>query len=656
VTHAFIVRPFGEKGGIDFDQVEALLIDPVLTALGIKGRTTAEIFEAGNIRTDMFEALLVADIVIADISIYNANVYYELGIRHALRDRVTIMIRAGEEKVPFDLSTDRYLAYDSKDPTAARDQLRAAIKDSLAGTTRDSPVFMLLPKLRAHDPEDFRPVPEGFSEEVRIARDRRDLPKLAVLGDEADEARWQVGGLRLVGQAQFDLKAWQDAKATYGEIVRERPHDPDANLKLGTVLQRLGDLPESSAVLDRVLKQEGLPTRDYAEASALVGRNAKARWRTEWMGKAPADRSAAALRSGFIETAYAAYDRGFLWDQNHWYPGINALALLTIRLELAKLEPDVWEEGFKDAAAATTALGELAAEHALLTAAVLRSLRASRLQAPEEDPWRDFTEAEVTLVTAEKPTLAARAYREANAKATASFQTQSAADQLQLYLDVGVLKANAEAALAALELDPEPAVTAEHTRTRTLVFSGHRIDAPGREHPRFPPAAEAHATAMIRQAIEKEKALAGDNPIVGIAGGASGGDIIFHEQCAALGIPTELLLALPHEQFCTASVAEAGSDWVDRYRRLWQRVTTRVLAETEELPRWLGQRDDYSIWQRNNRWILHSATSRADTDVTLIVLWDGKGGDGPGGTEDMVRLGRSRGVRFVRLDANELLV
>src|SRR3954465_3600289 len=82
---AFIVRPFGERSGIDFDRVEKELIDPVLSDLGIEGRTTLPIARAGNIRTDMFERLLLADLVIADISIHNANVYYELGIRHGLR-------------------------------------------------------------------------------------------------------------------------------------------------------------------------------------------------------------------------------------------------------------------------------------------------------------------------------------------------------------------------------------------------------------------------------------------------------------------------------------------------------------------------------------------------------------------------------------------
>src|SRR6476646_10501831 len=95
---AFIVRPFGVKKDltqkdIDFDRVERELIAPALTRLDISGRTTAEILEAGNIRTDMFQRLLTAGLVIADLSIHNANVFYELGIRHSLRDRHTFLLR-----------------------------------------------------------------------------------------------------------------------------------------------------------------------------------------------------------------------------------------------------------------------------------------------------------------------------------------------------------------------------------------------------------------------------------------------------------------------------------------------------------------------------------------------------------------------------------
>jgi hypothetical protein len=61
------------------------VINPALTALGIAGRTTGEILQADNIRTDMFPQLLVADLVIADISTNNANAFYELESARAAR-------------------------------------------------------------------------------------------------------------------------------------------------------------------------------------------------------------------------------------------------------------------------------------------------------------------------------------------------------------------------------------------------------------------------------------------------------------------------------------------------------------------------------------------------------------------------------------------
>ena len=54
----------------------------------------------------------MADVVVADVSIHNANVFYELGIRHAVRNRATVLIRARVDEVPFDLRGERYLSYD----------------------------------------------------------------------------------------------------------------------------------------------------------------------------------------------------------------------------------------------------------------------------------------------------------------------------------------------------------------------------------------------------------------------------------------------------------------------------------------------------------------------------------------------------------------
>ena len=87
---AFIIRGFGVKKdssgqSIDFEQVHARLIAPALERCGLAGGTTGEVVDAGNIRADMFALILEADIVICDITVHNANVFYELGVRHALR-------------------------------------------------------------------------------------------------------------------------------------------------------------------------------------------------------------------------------------------------------------------------------------------------------------------------------------------------------------------------------------------------------------------------------------------------------------------------------------------------------------------------------------------------------------------------------------------
>jgi hypothetical protein len=143
---AFIVRPFNVQSGIDFEAVERLLIGPALGALGIDGRTTQEIVAQGNIRTDMFRLLVTADIVVADLSIHNANVFYELGIRHGLRANATFLLRANIDKYPFDLATDRYFVYDAANPAASLEGLTTALRATLAGKNVDSPVYEMLPK------------------------------------------------------------------------------------------------------------------------------------------------------------------------------------------------------------------------------------------------------------------------------------------------------------------------------------------------------------------------------------------------------------------------------------------------------------------------------------------------------------------------------
>src|SRR5438445_11078938 len=113
--HVFVAMPFGNKEGIDFNKIYSDLIKPALESVGFEVFRADEEMRAGDIRTDMFQELLLADLVVADLSIDNPNVWYELGVRHALRSRGVIQIACRREYMPFDLYTDRTLTYHIKE-------------------------------------------------------------------------------------------------------------------------------------------------------------------------------------------------------------------------------------------------------------------------------------------------------------------------------------------------------------------------------------------------------------------------------------------------------------------------------------------------------------------------------------------------------------
>ena len=138
MQRAFVIRPFGKKTdaagtAIDFEQVHERLIAPALKDAGLGGGTTGEIIDAGNVREDMFSLIIEADLVVCDITVHNANVFYELGIRHALRKRRTVLIKGDPvlDATPFDVLTDRYVPYSIGDAAAARTALASAIRATL---------------------------------------------------------------------------------------------------------------------------------------------------------------------------------------------------------------------------------------------------------------------------------------------------------------------------------------------------------------------------------------------------------------------------------------------------------------------------------------------------------------------------------------------
>jgi hypothetical protein len=670
MASAFIIRPFGTKQGVNFDQVEELLIGPALAGYRLMGRTTADALRQGNIRTEMFYRLLTADVVIVDISINNANVFYELGIRHALRSKRTFMIRGSgvppaagalvADDVPFDLKTDRYLSYPHDNPAAALDALKAALHQTLLSGDKDSPVFQLLPELQEQDRASFLGAPLAFQEEVGYAvaqRERRyRLGDLKLLQTEIMGFQWQVTGLRLVGRAQLKAKAYDDARETWEAMRQAEPQDEEASIWLGTIYQRLKQPEKATAALQRVLNSPAVTAVERAEAHALLGRIRKEQWLSKWTTEPLELRQKAALQSQLLADAYAEYLAGFREDLNHYYSGINALGLLVTQLALAAALPDTWTEAFEDEEEAARQLRQLKSELAKLQGSVTLSLEAEQarlLRSGKKDPWLSITAADLACLVSAPPKKIARLYEAALEEAD-EFALDSVRQQLQLYEQLGVASANVSEVLGAdrfkAPASQKPADNAPHV----LLFTGHMVDAAGRAKPRFPAEKEDVARQAIAQAVRAELA-ANPGPVIGLAGGANGGDVLFHEVCAELNVPSLLYLAVPRDAFVRESVAAAGPEWVKRFDHLAETLPTRELGPTTELPDWLQLKPNYDIWQRNNLWMLYNALALGSEHATLIALWDGEPtGNGPGGTQDMVNRATASGAKTILLNTKKL--
>jgi len=664
MTRAFIIRPFGTKAGVNFDVVEEKLIQPALAQIGLAGSTTTEIIEQGNIRDDMFRLLVCADLVIADISIHNANVFYELGIRHGMRPNATFLLRANLDEYPFDLRTDRYLSYDQENPGTCVAALARALKATLDSARVDSPVYQVLPNLRAPDPTALQVVPSDFRETVEAAFLADQRGDLRLLAHEASTFEWASEGLRLVGRAQFELKSNPGARESFEMLRTLRPDDVEADMRLATIYRRLGRLTQSSQAIQRVIASPAADPHQRAEALALYGRMVVARWQSGFACKSGEEARTTALRAPELEEALKWYLDAFCQDLNRPVSGLAALGLVAMRNELARKLRATWSERFDSDDDAARALVASETQFVQLASTLQFSLKAYRdavqrqVMPDVEDKSRmELLEADYAFLTSPRPKAVAQRYRDALADQPISLMT-TVHEQLAVYWQLGVRSDFAAAALAAVAelMGGKPAqARGVEAPTRILLFTGHMIDDPSRTKPRFPPtkAAEERARQMMREAIAAEQALA-NGSIVGIAGGACGGDTLFHEVCAELGIPTRMLIALPRERYCVTSVQQGGPEWVERYYRLCARLAPRVMMESEELPRWLRGREGYDVWQRSAVWLLFNALAMHCKELTLVALWDTGSGSGHGGTDEMVALVTEHGHKLLRLPAEEL--
>jgi tetratricopeptide (TPR) repeat protein len=685
MTSVFIVRPFGnrpvpvKKDGkdvsvdVDFTAIDRDLIQEALKRNGLVGQTSEAITDGVNVRPDTLQMLIAFDLVIADISIDNANVFYQLGIRHGLRPNGTILIRldTGGRDVPFDLKTDRHIVYDWEKPAASIDLLARSIKDTIIAAAigdrrADSPVFLLLPSLAPTDPAKLIVVPSEFQDAVEKAEsDWTNGPTtLALLADEAEHCVWALEGVRLVGRAQRRMKSFEAARESWGFIRSAIPDDVEANLQLATIFQRLGDLASASQACRRVLENPAADRRWRADARSQLARNEKVAWVAGFSTAASeADRRAQAISDVRLAEAFDGYMAGFAEDLNDYYSGINALGLLTATVALAKMLPDDWENRFETKRKADAALDDHQEQLTHLRGAVRMSLESARRRVDRGklDEWLPPSEAQYSLLTGDKPAYVKNAYRTAKNAGGAGFFVDSEAEQVRIFWRLGLFPELCSAALEGLSIaaDPPGAVTTKPAgpgvRDRVIVGTGHRADAPGRKSPRFPNTEDAIAKAKswLRQQLEAEKAKT-TGMVSAIGGAASGTDLLFHEACDELGIPAMVVLAIPKDDYRRQSVSDGGADWAERYNRLINTKPVITLSDSEELPVWAASIPNYGVFQRGNIWMMENALLRPHADVTLMALWNRQAGDGPGGTTDMIKLAVAHGAKVCIKNTDEL--
>ncbi len=666
----FVVMPFGEKEvpkkprieasaapgdqspplKVDFNAVYQRLFKPALEAAGLQPFRADDEESAGDILKDMFAELVTADFVLADISILNANVFYELGIRHTVGPRGVICVHAGWADRPFDVAPQRTFRYDgelfrvglSRDAawetqiTAEAERLGETLRKAVAAdrTTEGSPVYGNLPNLIPPDAsrigtarfKHYEAQSEEWNQRVVIAGKEGRAEDILTLAGDAPSPYSRRRLLRQCGDSLLALGRFAQAEQIFRELREDLAGSGSVDefrveCQLALLANRLGRTTEAQQKL-RDLAQEA---PGDLEAQGLLGRVHKDLWRVTWSaGKTLEERLAFAWRNAAIaRKALGPYEAALRRNLGSYFHGINVVTLATLLAHTAR-------------AAQRTAKPEVADLADLQT--VVRLAATGKLDHETEGVWAHATLGELHLVLGH-PQEALDEYEQATADpGLTQFNLHSMFEQVQLFHLLGYQPEAVEpvAALLQQRIGELPQPAARFNRIATC--SGHMIDGPGRATPRFPASRAEAVRAEIARHLEQWKIGPGD---LAICGGACGADLLFAEECVRRGAQLRLLLAQEVGDFIRDSVQRAGSEWVRRFHAL------REKAEVATQPDRLGQApNDVSIYARTNLWMINTARVEAadSAKIHALLVWDQQPtGDGPGGTSDYESRVRSLG-------------
>ena len=330
----FVVMGFGEK--VDFQTGRTLnldatykhLIKPAVEEAGLRCVRADEIAHSGVIDVPMYRQLLLADVVVADVSTANANAFYELGVRHALRPHTTVVICEDKFTFPFDINRNKILKYKhlGEDIGASEvERFRTRLRQQIVAVLEkdppddDSPVYTFLQRLRRLKlPDDLES--HGGAVSAEFAAEGAPPPEKThgALIDEFAEAK-----------RQGDFETARTLLATVRKLMRgknpDKPEDPYIIQQLALVTYK-SERPTPLAALEEardLLRTLNPETSNDTETLGLWGAVHKRLWD---LLNDEGDAEAAA----HLDQAVRGYERGF-YLRNDYYNGINLAYVLNVR-------------------------------------------------------------------------------------------------------------------------------------------------------------------------------------------------------------------------------------------------------------------------------------------------------------------------------------
>lgn len=267
----FVVMGFGKKtdmatgATLDLDKTYQNIIKPCVSECGYRCVRADEVQDTGLIDRSMYALILRADLVIADISTFNPNALYELGVRHAVKPFSTIIIKAeSSSKIPFDIDHTRVFSYKHLGEDIGVDEsnrMKSLLKEKLLniekGPVKDSPVYEYLQTLQqpSIDEDEYKDIVGVLAEKSDCIFALTENAKLLMKDKKFGEAikYWKKASEKNTKEPYY---IQQLALCTYKQEMRDEEQEMYLNDAL-RILERLNDSndPETFGLRGAIYKR-----------------------------------------------------------------------------------------------------------------------------------------------------------------------------------------------------------------------------------------------------------------------------------------------------------------------------------------------------------------------------------------------------------------